>query len=96
VYQPRLHSQRLAEGLFHVIADDLVVGDVDVVEDGLIEFPPDVVARVDIQRLDVAEQVEEDRYVAASSGDVSAGGRELTFEIVARAADLSQSLPDAF
>jgi hypothetical protein len=71
-----LGGEHLAQRFLDVVADDLVVSNVEIVEDRLIEFAADVVAGLHVEGVHVREQVEEGFDVSPAQLEIVGRGRE--------------------
>ncbi len=89
-------SEDFVEGFSDVVADHLVVGDIEVVEDGLVQSSANLVARREVQSSHISEEIEEGLDVALARSQVGCGYRELFVESLAFGSDLAKSLPNTF
>ncbi|EXJ50807.1 hypothetical protein AS96_12910 [Microbacterium sp. MRS-1] len=89
-------GEEFPEGGVDLIPDNVIMGDVDVGEDGLVELPPCGVAGVQVELVGVLEQVEVRFKKAPAAGEVIMHVPELFGESCPVAGDGPEPFADAF
>nr|WP_229730331.1 hypothetical protein [Microbacterium sorbitolivorans] len=88
-----LCGQEIAKWRLDVVTDDVVGDDIDVVEDGLVEFAANLICRVQVELLDISQELHHGLDVGLTCQQVGGCRVELVLEFFAVPGNLTE--PDA-